>query len=121
MRDRQMTDKYIKPNAQASFICCSKSQEKPDASKLHVCLPTGQLLVIPVPHLSRAPTVILSRMAERQGKGRRDEIVAWRTLPTLEVFLSGQETDCHRTAARAFGLTSNSRWWLLMRKGSVLH
>ena len=121
MIDRQMTDKYIKPNAQASFICCSKSQEKPDASKLHVCLPTGQLLVIPVPHLSRAPTVILSRMAERQGKGRQGEIVAWRTLPTLEVFLSGQETDCHRTAPRAVGLTSTSRWWLLMRKGSVLH
>lgn len=67
------------------------------------------------------PPVILSCMEKRQGKGRQGEIVAWRTLTMLEVFLSGQVTDCHRTAARAAGLTSNSRWWLLIRKGSVLH
>lgn len=51
----------------------------------------------------RVPPVIVSCMEERPGKGRQGEIVAWRTLTMLEVFLSGQVTDWHRTQPEPLG------------------
>ena len=64
-----MKDEYIKPSAQVPFIWCGKSQEKSDASKLHMYLPTGQLLVVPVSHLSQG-SPLWSFPAWRRDKGR---------------------------------------------------
>lgn len=60
--------------------------------------------------------------AWRRDKWRvgRVRCVTWRTLSMGEVFLPGKVTDCHGTPAKSFGLTSNSRWWLPIRKEAVL-